>query len=262
MGQESKIQWTDATVNFWTGCSKVSPGCKNCYMFSGQERWGKNPSIVVRTNPKTFNAALSWKEPKKIFTCSWSDFFHEGADDWREDAWDIIRKTPLHTWIILTKRPERIRECLPSDWGEGYENVWLGTTVENQEMANERIAKLCLIPSKIKFLSVEPILEDIDLTNIQSKEFDNFNCLPFINWVIVGGESGNKSGKYKYRSSEIDWYRIIVRDCKRFNVPVFVKQLGSHLASEMKLKDKKGGDIEDFPEELQIREFPDVKFYL
>ena len=151
--ETTKIQWTDATVNFWTGCKKVSAGCKFCYMYRDKERYGLDPSAVVRTAPKTFNAALKWKEPKLIFTCSWSDFFIQEADEWRADAWDIIRKTPHHTWQILTKRPERIADCLPPDWGDGWDNVWIGVSVEDEKTFDLRIPILTAIKAKVRFVS-------------------------------------------------------------------------------------------------------------
>ncbi len=127
--QKTVIGWTNYTHNFWTGCQKVSTGCKFCYMHRMLEGKGKNPNRVVKANNKSFAAPFFDKKPKMIFTCSMSDFFIEEADLWRIDAWRIIKETPWHTWQILTKRPERIRECLPDDWGEnGYPNVWLGVT--------------------------------------------------------------------------------------------------------------------------------------
>src|SRR5688500_2786405 len=126
--EKTKIQWTDATVNFWTGCTKVSDGCKFCYMYRDKERLRKDPKTVLRTSDEIFYKALKWKDAKRIFTCSWSDFFIKDADEWRKDAWDVIRKTQHHQWQILTKRPERIKECLPEDWGGGWDNVWLGVS--------------------------------------------------------------------------------------------------------------------------------------
>src|SRR4051794_20471332 len=126
MGRHSAIEWTDATYNPWRGCDKVSPGCAHCYMFREQRRYGRDPSVVVRAKDPTFYAPLRWQEPALVFTCSWSDWFHEAADSWREDAWDVLRQTPHLTYQILTKRPERITELLPEDWGDGWSNVWLG----------------------------------------------------------------------------------------------------------------------------------------
>jgi len=133
MGSLSNISWTDHTVNFWTGCKKVSPGCKFCYMYRDQERWKRDPSEVIRVKDSTIAKTLKDAKPgDKIFTCSWSDFFIEEADGWRDSAWKIIKNHPQFIWQILTKRPERVAANLPDDWGpHGYENVWLGVTIES-----------------------------------------------------------------------------------------------------------------------------------
>jgi len=244
----TKIQWTDATVNFWTGCKKVSAGCKFCYMYRDKERYGKDPTTVLRTAPATFEAALKWKESKRIFTCSWSDFFIEEADEWRADAWDIIRKTPQHQWQILTKRPERIVECLPNDWGEGWDNVWLGVSVENQDYIH-RIETLSKIPAKVRFISAEPLIGSIDLSVCK-------DMLSSFHWLIIGGESGNENGKYRYRSCELNWIKDLILQTKEKGVNVFVKQTGTWLSKKLKLADRHGGDISEWPNDIQVREFP------
>src|ERR1700761_9152752 len=116
MGETTGIQWTNKSWNPWQGCRKVSAGCKFCYMFREKEKYGQNGSRIVRSKT-TFTAPLKWKDPSLVFTCSWSDFFIEEADEWRQEAWDIIKATPHLTYQILTKRPERIGMCLPADWG-------------------------------------------------------------------------------------------------------------------------------------------------
>lgn len=248
----TKIQWTDATVNFWIGCRKVSDGCKNCYLFRMLLRFGKDPKLIWRTSDATFKAALKWKQGKKIFTNSWSDFFIEDADQWRDEAWEIIKATKQHTWQILTKRPERILEHLPADWGNGYENVWLGVSIENEKNM-DRLKLLSEVPAKVKFLSVEPLLEEIDF--MKEKEL-----MKNIDWVIVGGESGNKTGKYKFRECKVGWIKRIIDDMKNLDIPVFVKQVGTYLATEMNLNDKKfGGDMKEWPKQIRLRKFPVVK---
>jgi protein gp37 len=252
--EKSSIQWTDATINFWIGCQKVSAECKFCYMFRQEARYGRDGSVVRRTGKTTFNAALKWKEPKRIFTCSMSDFFIEEADDWRADAWDIIRRTPHHTWLILTKRPDRIQECLPDDWGpNGYPNVWLGTTIGVQSSFH-RAEALSKIPAAVRFISAEPLLEPVDFLI----EKDGERVIDAFHWVILGGESGNNTGKHRFRPSEIEWYEKAIFDLKtKTNVAVFMKQLGTHLSMELKFKkDRHGGEIENWPEHLRIREFP------
>ncbi len=249
MGDTSKIQWTDATWNPWHGCKKVSEGCKFCYMYRDKDRYGHDGSIVQRAGAVNFNSPLKWKEPKLIFTCSWSDWFIEEADEWRVEAWEIIKNTPQHTYQILTKRPERIMECLPPDWGQGYSNVWLGISTENEEQFLNRITMFRHVPARIKFLSIEPLIEPIDV---------NVTLWGQIDWVIIGGESGNDNGKYKYRHCELEWIEEIIWAFKNYAVPkkIFVKQLGTYLAKKLKLKDRNGGDFEEFPESVKIREFP------
>ena len=255
MAIKTKIGWTDATINFWTGCAKVSEACKFCYMFRDMERFKKNPLLINRTGDKTFYKALSWKQPKRIFTCSWSDFFLEDADDFRADAWQVIKDTPQHTWLILTKRPERIKECLPDDWGSGYHNVWIGVTAENQDRLKERLPYLVDIPAKVRFLSIEPILGAIDFFDEEVTKM-----VEQLHWIIVGGESGNETGKFRYRPSELNWYRSLVVQAKTFNLPIFVKQLGTFLAKKAKVKrDRHGSNLESLPKSLQYREFPKPK---
>lgn len=271
MAKLSEIQWTDHTWNPWHGCTKVSPGCKYCYMYRDKDRYGQDPTTVIRSKHNTFVSPINWKEPARVFTCSWSDFFIEDADIWRAAAWDIIKKTPHLTYQILTKRPERIQACLPPDWGEGYPNVWLGVSVEDQQQANKRIPILLEIPAKVRFLSCEPLLGEIELTRIDDGDYI-IDCISGrvtdmgrpchdtgrIDWVIIGGESGNNHGKYQFRPCEIFWiYQIVIACYKR--APIFVKQLGTHLATVHKLKDRHGGDPAEWPaRSLAIREFPEV----
>lgn len=172
MGERTLIEWTKDpdtgtpgnTYNPWQGCKKVSPGCKWCYMHRDKQRYGKDPSVVVRSKDPTFYAPLNkWKTPTRVFCASWSDFFIKEADAWRPEAWEIIRKTK-HLYLILTKRPERIVECLPKDWSIGaYPNVWFGTTVEEQAVAEPRITALLSVEAMAYFLSCEPLLSDIQL---------------------------------------------------------------------------------------------------
>jgi len=257
MGKKSQIQWTEASWNPWHGCRKVSAGCKYCYMYRDKQKYGQDPTVVTRSKTK-FNDPLKWKDPKVIFTCSWSDWFIEEADAWRDEAWAIIKATPQHTYQILTKRPERIADHLPADWGEGYPNVWLGVSVENQEAADDRITKLIYIPASVRFLSCEPLLGPVNfnLDQVQMKIYGERTWLTFIDWVIVGGESGNDNGEFRYRECKESWIADIVAQCISRTVPVFVKQMGTFLAKEMKMKDRHGGDIAEFPPYLAIREFP------
>jgi protein gp37 len=252
-GQTTGIQWTNATINFWQGCKKVSPGCKYCYMYRDKtEKYGGDPTDVKKVSQFTIDSKLAeLTKPSLIFTCSWSDFFIKEADGWREWAWDIIRRHPQHEWQILTKRPERIKECLPSDWGDGWDNVWLGVSIETSEFMN-RAYILSEVPAKIRFISAEPLLERLDF----SKEV---GLIPNIHWVIPGGESGNEEGQYKYRECEVEWIEKIIQDFKNTPVKVFVKQLGTHLAKQMRLKDPHGGNWKEWPTAVRVRQFPEYK---
>lgn len=258
MGEATGIQWTEKTWNPIQGCHKISAGCKNCYMFSEKRRYGQDPDKVIRSTDATFYAPLrKWKEPSLIFTCSWSDWFIEEADEHRADMWDVIRRTPQHTYQILTKRAGRIAAHLPEDWGDGWPNVWLGVSVENQEQ-DWRIAELLKVPAKIRFLSCEPLLGEIDLRlHTGNPSFSALVNKP--DWVIIGGESGHGA-----RQCNLAWIDSIVQQCNTANVPVFVKQLGAKptfadsVTGEpvaMQIRDKKGGDILDFPTHF-VRQMP------
>jgi len=129
-------------------------------MFRDQRRWGLDPEIVVR-NKTTFNDPLKWKDPALVFTCSWSDWFIQDADVWRDEAWRMIRATPHLTYQILTKRPKLIPERLPADWGDGYPNVWLGVSVESRDWVG-RLDDLARIPATVRFVSYEPALGPLE----------------------------------------------------------------------------------------------------
>jgi protein gp37 len=249
MGQTSSIQWTDATWNVARGCTKVDEDCKFCYMYRDSfDSTRFNPLNVIRTKT-VFNLPLKLKEPSKIFTSSLTDFFHEAIDGYRGEAWDIIRRCPQHTFQILTKRPERIMEHLPEDWDEGWDNVWLGTSIGSQK-AIKRLDSLEKVKAKTRFISFEPLHQEIKTGFVGD-----------VDWVIIGGESGNETGKYRYRPCELEWIERIIeayKDHHLKDVAVFVKQLGTHLAKQMGLKDRHGGNIDEWPEHLRIREFPTI----
>lgn len=223
MAENSLIQWTDHTWNPWQGCRKVSDGCKNCYMFRDKKRYGQDASVVIRSAKATFNKPLQWKEPARVFTCSWSDFFIEEADSWRDDAWDIIRRTPHLTYMILTKRPERITDCLPEDWGNGYPNVWLGVTAENQEQYDARVTVLLSMPATKRFVSIEPCLSSINLGLLGTapKQWGHgyTPISSLIDWIIVGAESGPGA-----RPMERKWAIDILNQCLWAKIPFFYKQ--------------------------------------
>lgn len=154
-------------------------------MFRDQKRYGRDPEVVVRAAPTTFQSPLKWADPKLVFTCSWSDWFHVAADPWRDEAWDVIRRCPQHVFQILTKRPGRIHRHLPEDWGDGWPNVWLGVSVERAAVLH-RVDQLRRIPAALRFISAEPLLGS--LVPAGGPRLD----LNGIDWVIVGGESGSR----------------------------------------------------------------------
>ena len=209
--------------NPWQGCTKVSPGC---YAEALATRWGKDFTTLRRSAPTTFEAPLRWKEPKLIFTCSISDFFHRQADPWREEAWEVIKATPHHTYQILTKRPG-----LMVAWAKTHgwpDNVWAGTSVESQKYA-PRLDVLARVPAKVRFVSVEPMLGPVDLMqwielglgwygeNVNGGLEPDRAC----NWVICGGESGPGA-----RPMHPDWARSLRDQCQAAGVPFFFKQWG------------------------------------
>lgn len=248
--KNSNIEWTDHTWNIAVGCTKVDADCKFCYMYRDSMNDTRYDPKMVRKTKTVFNLPLKIKEPSRIFTSSLTDFFHPDIDAYRHEAWDIIRRCPQHTFQILTKRPERIKAHLPEDWGDGWDNVWLGTSVGSNaglHRLNEMV-DISLRYRSISFLSMEPLYQEPSYLMLDS--------LNFFDWIIVGGESGNNKGNYRYRPCELDWIERVVRFSQAFEVPVFVKQLGTHLSKEMGLKDRHGGDISEWPEHLQIREFP------
>jgi len=269
MGKTTNIKWTDASLNFWHGCMKVSPGCTHCYAETLSKRYGRDiwgpPATTQRMRTKgpwkdiwTWNAE-AWKagERKKVFVMSMGDFFedHPEVTPWREEACEILAKLPWLDIQILTKRPENIARMVPAWWLLDWpKNIWIGTSVENQGTAWDRCAALARIPAPIRFLSVEPMLEWIDLgfdVWFDPDYYDGKIERPrdgiakqykdIIQWVIVGGESGANR-----RPLEISWIESIVNQCKHSGVPVFVKQ-------DSGMYPGKQGRI---PNELFIQEFP------
>lgn len=247
MGEATKIQFSTATWNPWQGCIKVSPGCKFCYMYRDKEWRGQDPLDIHRSANATFDLPMKWQRQSKseiIFTCSWSDWFIQQADAWRHDAWKIVKATPEHFYLIFTKRSERINACLPADWGTGYPNVMLVATAENQEMADKRSAELLKVPAAWRGLSLEPLIGPVDV-----REY-----LHGLDWLVIGGESGNENGYYRYRPCEFNWLNSLVVQGREADVPVFVKQMGTFLAKKYNMADRHGGNINDFPESLRIRQ--------
>lgn len=229
MGERTNIAWTAATWNPWVGCTRVSLGCDHCYMFREQERWGQNPTEVRRASDTTFYAPLVWERhaaraslKKLVFTCSYSDFFHQKANPWRKEAWNIMTRTPHLTYQVLTKRPG-----LAVAWYKVHgwlDNVWLGVSVETAKYL-PRLDVLHRVPAPVRFVSCEPLLGPLNLGLSGNRiddglsEFDAPVPERVVDWVIVGGESGPHA-----RPMLISWLRDIVRQCQAARVPVFVKQ--------------------------------------
>jgi protein gp37 len=241
----SAIEWTDATWNPWMGCERVSPGCAHCYMYREQRQYGHDPEALRRSKTRFFEP-LRWTDARLVFTCSWSDWFHPAADQWRDEAWDVVRQTPHLTYQMLTKRPELIAERLPTDWDDGWENVWLGVSIENSRFT-WRAEALRDVPAAVRFISAEPLLGSLFDTRGQRTPLN----LDAIDWLIVGGESGPGS-----RPLDLAWAFELAGACDEASTAFFVKQLGTVLARNVGSRDRKGGDISVFPPGLRRREMP------
>lgn len=212
MSDKTIIAWTEHTWNPWRGCTKITPGCVHCYMFTAQERYGQDPSVVIRS--KTWNQPIRWerdaaahKKTARVFTCSWSDWFHVDADAWRDEAWGVVRSCPHLHFQILTKRHERIVDHLPADWGAGYPNVWLGVSIENDRFVH-RADALRDIPAAVRFISAEPVLAPMPSLDLRG-----------IDWLIVGGESGPG-----FRPMDHAWVRELRAKAKAAGTKFFFKQ--------------------------------------
>lgn len=244
MGKNSGVDWCDYSHGFWYGCRRVSPGCLNCYAERQMTRFKQDFNTVTRA--KGFNAPLGWRVPGLVFVCPQSDFFIEDADRWRDSAWDIIRRTPHLTYLILTKRPQNISSRLPYDWP--IYNVWLGVTAENQAMADKRVPILLTIPATVRFVSVEPMLERVDLRHVFTHQNSAFDALTgrnlthgikdsgVIDWVICGGETGPDA-----RFMAPAWALNLAGQCQDAGTAFFMKQMS------------RGASV---PACLQIKEYP------
>lgn len=294
------IEWTDETWNPLAAfdedgergwfCTKVSPGCANCYAEGMNKRFGTGHGYRVPNLEEiefrlvNLGRPLKWEDSNahdRVFVNSMTDLFHEEVES--EMIWaifGIMAACPDTVFQVLTKRPARMREFLGVTFGEAKSkmrgalfrqqrdypfvfdvtpdrwppaNVWLGTSVEDQKRANERIPDLVAIPNALKFISCEPLLGSIELDLHRMDEID---------WIIVGGESGPGA-----RSMAVEWARNIVVQCREADVPAFVKQLGAKprylpdrpggTGGYLPIEDSKGGDPSEWPEDLRVREFPD-----
>ena len=263
---ESKIEWTDHTFNPWTGCTKVSPGCDHCYAESwakrsGQVKWGNSPR--KRTTADYWKGPRIWNKRastfvaqhgrrQRVFCASLADVFDNKAEPgWRRDLFALIQDCADLDWLLLTKRPQNIVKMLPADWGDGYPNVWIGTTAEDQERYDQRWPVLAAVPAAVRFISYEPAIGPLRLAAHGAQP----------DWLICGGESGGGG-----RPMHGQWARDIIDDCRKAGVAPFLKQWGSYannpLVAELgadiavaKLIDDagKGGGLVDGQ---LVREFP------
>lgn len=218
MAERSAIEWTEATWNPATGCSKVSPGCAHCYAETFAERWRGVPGhpyeqgFDLKLHPDRLDVPLRWRQPKVIFVNSMSDMFHEDIPaEFIAQVFDTMVQATHHTFQVLTKRPERMVEL--ADELPWPPNVWMGVTIENRRFVN-RADLLRQIDANVKFISAEPLLgplEGLDLAGID--------------WLIAGGESG-----YRHRRVGADWIRDLRDRCDEDDVAFFFKQWGGRHA--------------------------------
>lgn len=246
MAENSKIEWTDHTFNPWVGCTKISPACDHCYAESWAKRTG-NANLWAgerrRTTAENWRKPLKWNKDaevegvrRKVFCASLADVFdNQVPGGWRDDLWSLIKATPSLDWLLLTKRPQNIAKMLPvtSAWlvplPWPWPNVWLGTTVENQDEMAKRRSHLLSVPAAVHFLSCEPLLERIWLPATDSYWHS-------LDWVICGGESGGGA-----RLMDEKWARSLRDECAEMNIAFFMKQMTGK---------------KPIPPDLLVRQFP------
>lgn len=276
MGSKTGIAWCDATFNPVWGCAEVSPACDRCYARTWAQRFGWKWGVDA---PRRLFGDKHWNEPVRwnrlayrydhrfrVFCASMADVF-DNHPDWvapRARLWQLIRDTPHLDWLLLTKRIGNAVSMLPADWGEGYANVWLGITVVTQAEVDRDVPKLFRTPARLHWLSVEPMIEAINVSgHLWGPEEPCAQCprdidcecgwktrrelsLPSIDWVIVGGESGHGA-----RPMQAQWVNDVLSDCTSASVPFFMKQ-GSQ--ANWPTFD----EFKSFPAELQVRQWPKV----
>lgn len=219
MSDNTEIEWTDTTWNPVRGCTKISPGCKNCYAKTFAERWRGvkghpyEHGFDLRLVPDKLFEPLSWARSRMIFVNSMSDLFHEDIPDaYIATVFHVMNVANWHTFQVLTKRPERLLMLAKTELSglTNSPNIWLGVSVEDQQYGLPRVAHLQKTPAAIRFLSIEPLLEDIGILDLDG-----------IDWVIVGGESGQRA-----RPMASEWVRSIRDQCISSGVSFFFKQWG------------------------------------
>lgn len=218
-----------ADWNPWHGCTKISQGCKYCYVYRQDEMYGSEISSSVVRKTGAFNLPIkrkrdkSYKIPsgKVVFTCFTSDFLLKDADEWRPECWNMIRERKDCYFYFFTKRIDRFLECIPEDWGDGYDNVLVGSTIENQAMADYRLPIFKSVPIKHKSLTIAPLLESIDISQYLDETIEE---------VSVGGESGVNARPCNY-----DWILDLRRQCVEKNIPFRFHQTGAYFLKDGKM---------------------------
>ena len=240
------------TWNMHHGCNRVSEGCRHCYMFRRDESVGKDPTIVKKTQNYNLPVRKLRAGPHKgfykvpsgshIYACFSSDFFHPVADEWRKELWDMIRERSDCTFFMITKRPERIRDHLPTDWNEGWEHVTIAVTCENQWAADKRLPVYLSLPLRHHAVMVEPILSPVNLRKYFAEYVHRDTAtgedLPLIENGSVGGESGPDARVCNYA-----WVLDLHMQCVEYGASFFFHQTGAKLI--------KGGKLYNIPRELQ-----------
>lgn len=253
MASYSKIEWTDSTFNPWVGCTKIArrnkapSACDYCYAEkwakrSGQVKWGNTPR--KRTTEAYWRMPIRWNEDaakfqathrrrQRVFCASLADVFDNQVDPiWREDLFDLIKRCDQLDWQLLTKRPQNVRKMLPADWGDGYGNVWLGTTAEDGSAYQERVPKLLKVPATVHFVSYEPALGPLGYLDVEGRIPD---------WIIMGGESGVR--RDRIRATDPQWIREAVDECRRLGIAPFLKQWGTYSNNPRISEDGKTLDV-------------------
>lgn len=232
----TRIEWAEKSWNPVTGCTKISPGCQNCYAermskrLRGRCGYPVEDPFRVTLHPERLEEPLRWRKPSMIFVCSMGDLFHEVVPKWMIwEVMDVILQAKQHTFLVLTKRPANMKRFY--DWyyngggrtTEPPKNLWLGVTAENQEEADKRIPILLQIPAAVRFVSVEPMLGPVDLDSYLIVGTDHPGSImrKGIDWVICGGETGPKA-----RPMHPDWVRSLRDQCQSAGVPFFFKSWG------------------------------------
>jgi protein gp37 len=219
MSQRSAIEWTDATWNPVRGCTKISPGCKHCYAetfaerFRGVKGHSYGQGFDLRLVPEKLMEPLHWRAPRRVFVNSMSDLFQEGVpDSYIQSVTDVMVRAHWHTFQVLTKRSARMRDLLKTKlrFATPRPHIWWGTSVEDKAYGVPRIEHLRTAPASVRFLSIEPLLEDLGTLNLCG-----------IHWVIVGGESGPGA-----RPMKREWVISVRRQCRQQAIPFFFKQWG------------------------------------